>query len=333
MSNPQTPANGQLPLRRSRAVAAIAIGIACGVASFAATLMPGFRNQDFHSWWLAAHAVLDGRDPYTTIWTGTGRGFLYPLPAALATIPLSWLPSTVAGPTFVTLSCGLLAYVVTRTAWWPLYMFLSGSMLLNVVAGQWSPLLTAALFLPALSWIAVLKPNIGLAIFAYAPRLSGLVAMAAIVVASLFVMPTWPRQWIEASLASPVHFAPYTVVGGFLMLAVLVRWRRPEARMLAVLAMVPSSPIVYETLPLFVIPERRSEMVLLALLSDVLALLMMNLSIEANTAQYLRIARPAIVWLMYLPCAAMILRRPNVALPRGGPRHAWAPVDELSGAL
>src|SRR5947207_14827657 len=69
------------PSRRARALVGLAIGILCGTISFAATLLPGFRNQDFHSWWLAARAILEGKDPYVTIWAGARRGFVYPLPA------------------------------------------------------------------------------------------------------------------------------------------------------------------------------------------------------------------------------------------------------------
>jgi hypothetical protein len=313
-----------IPTRRVRALAAIAIGLVCGIISFAATRLPGFRNQDFHSWWLAARAILHGADPYKTIRAGASHGFVYPLPAALLTVPLAWLPSTVAGPVFVFMSCGLLAYVVTRKEWWPLCMFLSGSMFLNVVAGQWSALLTASVYLPALSWLAVVKPNIGLALIAFAPRKRTAVVIVLVAAASLLVIPTWPREWLAVASASPVHFAPYRVAGGFLTLAALLRWRRPEARLLAVLAIVPSSPIAYETLPLFVIPRRRVEMLLLALLSDVLCLLTYNISMESETAEYLRIARPAVVWLMYVPCAAFILMRRNVGREN---------VDESNGGL
>jgi hypothetical protein len=170
----------------------------------------------------------------------------------------------------------------------------------------------------------VVKPNIGLATFAYAPRKHAVIAMAFVIVASLLVMPSWPREWIAVASASPVHFAPYAVAGGFITLAVLARWRLPEARLLAILAIVPSSPIAYETLPLFVIPRRRIEMLVLSLASDVLCLLTYNISLEFETARYLRIARPAVVWLMYIPCAILILTRRDLS---------DASVDELGRAV
>jgi len=81
--------------------------------------------------------------------------------------------------------------------------------------------------------------------------------------------------------------------------------------MLAMLAIVPSSPIVYEPLLLFVIPRTKREMMALALLSDVMFLLMANLSAQEDTFAYFGRARPAIVWLMYLPALVLILRHPN----------------------
>ena len=56
--------------------------------------------------------------------------------------------------------------------------------------------------------------------------------------------------------------------------------------MLAMLTIVPSSPIVYEALLLFVIPRTKREMMILALLSDVMFLLMVNLSAQEDTAAY-----------------------------------------------
>jgi hypothetical protein len=45
--------------------------------------------------------------------------------------------------------------------------------------------------------------------------------------------------------------------GGVLLLLALIRWRLPEARLLAALACVPQTVGLYETLPLFLIPRTR----------------------------------------------------------------------------
>ena len=278
--------------------------------------MFGFANQDFASWWLAARALLDGRDPYLTVTSAFGAGFVYPLPAALATMPLALIPPSIAAPLFSGLSCAALAYVVSRRSWWPLVMFLSGSMAASVAQAQWSPLLTVGLIVPGLAWIGVLKPNIGLGMLAYRPSVRTLLLMLGVAGASLLVLPSWPREWLAVAAASPAHFAPWRTFGGILILGSLARWRRPEARLLAVLAVLPSSPMVYEGLPLFVVPQSRGEMALLVLLSDVMSLVMANFSAATETAAYMRLARPAMVWLMYLPCTVMVVRRANEgALP------------------
>ncbi len=76
-------------------------------------------------------------------------------------------------------------------------------------------------------------------------------------------------------------------------------------------AVVPSSPTVYEALPLFLVPKRRGELVLLVLLSDIVFLLMANLSLQNETAAYLARASRIMLWLIYLPCLLIVLRRPN----------------------
>jgi hypothetical protein len=307
------PQNSALdhPKRSRRLLVAVCLGAACCAASRLSTRAAGFGHQDFESWWLAARALLHGNDPYIAVRTVFTFGFAYPLPTALATIPFAPLPAEVAGPLFVGLSCGVLAFVLTRLAWWPLLIFLSGSLAENVVMGHWSPLLTAALLAPSLTWLGVFKPNIGLAILAYRPSLRYAAIMLGIAALSLVVMPSWPREWIATLSASPGHFAPVQVPGGILLLAALTRWRRPEARLLAMLAIVPSSPIVYEALPLFVIPCRRMELVAMVLLSDAMLVYIDIRGDTHNASQYFGVAGPAMLWFMYFPALIMILLRPN----------------------
>lgn len=303
------------PTVTARFKVAVGIGIACGLASWLATLRDGFRGQDFASWWLAAHAVLAGRNPYTTVFVSDSLpGFLYPLPAALVTVPFAGLPVNLAGPLFIALTCGLLAFVVTREAWWPLLMFLSGSMYLSVAAAQFSPLLTLGLLVPGAMWLGALKPNIGLAMLAYRPSIAGALAMVLVAALSLVAMPSWLVEWIGAVRRSAFHYSPLSVPEGWLLLATLTRWRRPEARLLVAMAVLPSSPIVYEALPLFVIPRNRPQMFALSLLSFAALSLTMGYSLQLETDAYLRVARHAMVVLVYLPCAVMVLRRPNVAV-------------------
>jgi hypothetical protein len=300
-----------------RVIAALLLGSGSGVVSWLFARQPNWGPQDFTAWWIAANALLNHQNPYFVVRRFFTFGFVYPLPTAIATIPLAWIPSHIAGPIFVTISCGILAFVITRTAWWPLFIFLSGSMVESIVMGHWSILLTAAVVAPSLAWLGAFKPNIGLGIVARHASWRAALAIGIILVLSLAFIPTWPRDWIASAKASPGHFAPWRTFPGFLLLLALLRWRRPEARLLAALAVVPSSPIAYEALPLFTVPARRIEMITMVLLSDVMLLYIAARGDTHNVEQYFRVAAPAMVWLLYIPPLIMILRRPNEgALPR-----------------
>ena len=274
--------------------------------------MHGFRQQDFDIWHIAARVVLSGQDPYATIRDPLGRRtFFYPLTTPLFFVPATPLPTIVAGCAFVGLSCGLLAFALTRDAWWRLLVFLSGSLYVSVVSAQMSPLLTAAMLLPGLSWLGALKPNIAIAMLAYRPSWRTGLTMLLITALTIPVMPNWPLEWAATAAASPYHFAAWQAPGGILLLAAITRWRRPEARLLAALAIVPTAPIVYEVLPLFVIPRDRREMMLLVILSDVAALVTMGYSSQLETAAFYARARWSIVWFMFVPTLLMVLLRPN----------------------
>ena len=290
---------------------AATIGVICGLFSFAATHTPGFKQQDFHLWWLAGRALLEHRDPYQVITAVVGNGFVYPLPAAIFAIPFAWLPSSLAGAIFAGASCAILAYVVTQESWWRLLIFLNASAMINVIQGQSLPLLTATLFVPSAMWLGVVKPNIAMGLFASRPGLRPALIAIIILLLSCLVMPSWPREWIESASSSPVHFSPLSMRAGVLLLFVLLKWRRPEARMLAVLAVVPSSPIVYEALPLFTIARNGRELFFLGVASDIAYILTMNLSLEADPTRYLLVGRAAMLWLLYVPCAVIILSRKN----------------------
>jgi hypothetical protein len=257
------------PSMTARIGVAIAIGIVCGSTSFLTTRLAGFRGQDFWVLWYGARALLEGRNPYTTIvWSGGGFGFRYPLSTALLTIPLSGLPPNIAGSLYIALSCALLAFACTRRAWWPLLLFLSGSMIQSVRAAQLSPLLTFGLLTPAAMWLGALKPNIGLAMLAYRPSARAALTMLIVSAIALISMPSWPLDWVATVRASPVHYSPLRTLGGPLLLLALLRWRRAEARLLTAMAVVPSSPIVYEALPLFLVPTTWKQMTALVILSD-----------------------------------------------------------------
>ena len=156
------------PRRRTRVLIAFGVGLFGAAAAWIASHRPGFGVPDFHTWWLAARAVIEGENPYLVVPAAIGEEFQFfnPLPAAILAVPFAVLRPDVALALFSGLSASVLAYVVTRRSYDPLVMFLSASFAHAAVMGQWSMLLTAALCAPALSVVGAAKPNIGIAIVA-----------------------------------------------------------------------------------------------------------------------------------------------------------------------
>jgi hypothetical protein len=132
-----------------------------------------------------------------------------------------------------------------------------------------------------------------------------------ILVLSLVAMPSWPGIWWHVIQYAPHMRTPlFTAVGPFVLLA-LLRWRRPEARLLAVLACVPQTMVLYVTVPLFLVPESGAESFLLLVLSWLTQVITFTMSVKPPSAEFYSRSALAIVALMYLPCVVMILRRPN----------------------
>ncbi len=306
----------QVPLhtvQSRRVLVAVTLGLACGLVSFASTFRHGFRGQDFAVFWTAARVLLSGGNPYHAIvLSDGGPAFFYPITAAIVVAPFAALPVLVAGPLFVALSCGLLAFAVTRDGqWWRLLMFASGSMVVSVVAAGWSTLVTVALFAPAFMWLGAVKPNIGLSMLAYRPSIRAALIMLAVALVSLAVLPTWPLDWLASVRASRVHFSPIMAPGGVLLLLAALKWRRPEARLLLAMAILPSSPVVYEALPLFVIPRTWREMLVLVL--STLAAYLATRGFAGDVFSFMQHGRSLVLWTCYLPALVMVLRRPNAS--------------------
>ncbi len=146
----------------------------------------------------------------------------------------------------------------------------------------------------------------------------------------LLIIPDWPKQWLAAlgdspTSGTPIHYSPLRGPGGFLALLALCRWRRPEARLLVAMAIVPQSPFVYEVLPLFVIARTRFQTYALVIGTD-LALAYYALGPKDDLVTYFRNNGIAVFVCVYLPALYLILRRPNE-----GRIPAW--VEKAAGVL
>jgi hypothetical protein len=315
------------PREIERAAVALAFALVVGAFYWGASSAPDYIS-DLDQVWHAAQAVLHGVDPYSVI--GPGRThqidfpLYYPLPAVYAFIPSALLPIELARTVFVALSAGLLAYAITYDGWHRLPIFLSGAYVHSLATAQWSPLLTAAFVIPWLGPVLLLKPNIGLALAATSPT-RGLLTWCSLgggvlVLLSLAVDPTWPARWIEVIRGAPHLKPPLLLPGGFLVLFALLRWRRPEARLLVAMACVPHTTLLYEALPVFLVPRSWKESFLLATSSIFVFALQQKLDGRAGLTapevlpaftEWVTLVGTASVILIYLPATIMVLRRRN----------------------
>lgn len=307
------------PTRRRRLLFALGLG----VLSAAYACAVGWGNpefvSDFDQIWAGARALLQGKDPYAVV--GPGREFAwkwplyYPLPALLVSTPLALLPVVVARAAFAGTGAALLAWGVTRDGWARLPIFLSVPFLVTVELGQWSALLAAAFFLPGLAAIGVAKPNFAIALGAAAERRATWIALAAgaltLLAVSWLVQPGWHRAWLAAVREAPHFVAPVRRPLGFLLLLALLRWRRPEARWLAGLALVPQAPSFYDPLLLAVVCLTTRESLLFAVSTVALFFYVGFNTPQPDYRAWGQLVGNATVWICYLPALAMVLRRPN----------------------
>lgn len=278
--------------------------------------------RDFGQVWFAARALLHGQDPYLLI--GPGRvfawpwPFYYPLPAAVAAIPLAPFSQSVAAGLFTASGGAAFTWALTEHGYWPLVAWVNGCTLFAVQNAQWSPLLAGAVVLSPLSIILAAKPNIGLAIFAARPSWWAIIGGVVLITIAFAVQPAWPWDWVAALRSTHVDpgmafhsKAPVVLPGGVFVLLGLLRWRRPEARLLVALACVPQTMTFYEAVPLFLIPRGRRESVLLMVLSNAVYYYAQAHGPWPDKPSTYEAKGRLMLYAIYLPALVMVLRRPN----------------------
>jgi hypothetical protein len=307
-------------------VLALAVGTIAGAWVVANYTISGEVGGDFTWPWRAARLLLAGQNPYQVI-RPTGpfpfdAYFKYPLPAALLALPLAPLSGKAAAAVFIGVSMSLLSWALTRTdqasglqSRWPI--LLSGCVLSGVQSAQWSPLLASAVLLsPWTVGLGVVKPNLGIAMFAARTNWRAVATGGLLVALSLAILPSWPLDWmhilrtgLEDHYRAPVSGGRGLLALGPALLVVLLRWRRPEARLLAVLASVPQVPTFYDQLlVLAVVPRTRLESLWLAVLSEAGFLLTNPRIVHDQRAV-------GVLLSVYIPSVILILRRANVSEP------------------
>jgi hypothetical protein len=262
-------------------------------------------HTDFEVLWTASRMWAAGQDPYAM----RPCCLFYPLPAVMLVWPVHWLPMKIAMAIFMAVPAALLTWRLTRDALWPLLALASPGFVMAVVLGQWSPWLLLAILWPGLGCFLASKPTIGVACFAYRPTVAGAIGGATIMALSLVLWFSWPALWLR-NLGSVIqHPAPIAAPFGILLLLALLRWRRPEGRLLLVMAVVPQLLLFADQLPIALVARSAREAALLTIGGWVAALFWYVQ--EADKFGAVGFAAPYVLAGVYLPALWIVLRRPN----------------------
>lgn len=333
-----TPLPGRIPTRSQRFGVAAVLALAAFTLVYASALRGSVRT-DFSLIWFGANALLHGANPYALV--GPGQVFdsqwpaLYPATAYLIGIPFAFFSEAIASGIFVALSTFALAYGSTRDSWHRLPMFASVAFLSSAHLAQWSILFTAALFVPWLSLVLPAKPQLGIAILAGtgSRRTIAFASISAAVLlgVSTALLPTWPVEWISLIRGADQLVPPLLRPGGFLLLLVLIRWRRPEAWLVAFVAAMPQTTYPYNLLPLLAIAATYREACFLSLASSVGAFTAAYLTDAVGGSFASSAASAVMIALGYMPSAIVVLRRSPFReknRPRGSGATASTPALE-----
>lgn len=288
------------------------------------------------AWWMAGQ-LWQGTDPYAA--DHAARIFVtpiyYPLTAAILGLPLALLPLAVARGVFVVATAGLLGYAVGkhRPELWP--MLAGMPMLMALRSAQWTPLLTAAILLPSLGWLAAAKPNIGVVMLAGARSARAAKILVGgglvLVMVSLLVQPGWPWAW-RTALEGSTHFRPFLMrPGGVLVLLALLRWKDPDARLLLALGLVPVTGLFYDTVPACLVARSWKQALTLMIVGHVSWMGSWVPRTAHTLAEEMWLNGSLVLWFGLLPALVLVLLR-DVRWPAWLPRsrRLW-PVRQEGG--
>lgn len=249
-----------------RVLLSVFIGVIAGVFCHDILDATG-ANGDFFVSLQLARDLIDGVELYSR---ATGPDFVaYPLTAAILAFPLAFLADPWSSGVFMGISSGLLSWLILASNKpWRLLIFLSWPFVYSLFFGQWTPLLLCLWFSPLLLPLLLVKPHIALPIvLTTKPDWRGVVLSILLVALSLLISPRWPWVWLGQisgykGILPPLFVLP---LGPILLLA-LLRWRRREAWLLLLMALMPQR-VAYDQLPLLLVSSNWRELLFLVSMS------------------------------------------------------------------
>ncbi len=306
------PINSVAPVRR-RVLISLAAGLLWGFLSYLLLRQRGYLASDFNWMWAAARYLLQGHNPYHNPAFVLGNPYPfsnplpYPLPAVFYSIPFAPFTPYLAGALFFGVSVAILAFSVSGHGTKYLPIFFTSSMYMAASVAQWTPLIVAGAFLPAVIPILAIKPNIALAVYSWRPTLRAIPLTLLVVAIGFIVLPTWVGDWY-GTLGQ--HFNPIPILvfpfGPILLLSVLA-WRRPGGRLLLLMALMPQTPCFYDQLPLWLIPKTRQQGWILSIFSWISLVGWMQTHGDVSMGKAVSEAQPWIVVLMYYPAMGILM--------------------------
>lgn len=321
-----------------RAALAICVGLAAALLSWHTqrSMLAADSAPDSLFLWRGARILIAGGDPYAAAtwavapvgevdaaaWKLTIEPLYYPLPALLVWVPFAFGSFLAGSIAFCGVGAALFAFAVSRLGLYRVWLCGGVPFIVAIRFGQWSTWLVAASLLPLLGFLLLAKPNLGLPLFLARPSRAPLFGCLALLLASVAVAPEWPRGWwrnITGEFgASAPHRAPvalYFGLGTLVALLALLRWRRSEARLLALMACVPQLPFWADQLVLAPIAQTKRE-VIWTVLAGHLAFLSWY-QFAPKVELYVPVMQPYALAATYLPALMIVLRRDNAgAVPR-----------------
>jgi hypothetical protein len=301
--------------RSGNFIVAITIALASGALCWAFLHRFHLEAGDFSWAHRAAQALITGINPYANTPAGT---IPYPLPAALLALPFTFFSPEIAGALFFGLSSGLLAFGLVRHSPERLLIFLAYPYWAALMTAQWMPLIMCAAFFPLAMAFCIAKPQIGGPVALTNRSRAGVTAAIALLIASLFVQPRWPLEWVT-QLHDYQHFFPLLVLPGPLLALALWRWRDRDGVLLLTACVFPQRWF-YDSFILWLIPKQRRSILFTVACSWIVGLW--------RWYHIPRTMHQVGLWCVlgfYFPMLAVVLIRARNDYPKAGDERRIAP--------